>query len=281
MNKRKQNRELVLLLFPGIGFLVLFFGFPLLRALFGSFGLVGGSSNGFTFSYYREVLSSSIYVEGLFFTMYYALVPVVISLIIAIPLASIMQSNYYGKKLFNGLYKIPLAIPSIVVTFMALTMLDLGGFINRITDSFGWEYFPRLVRDKLALGVLISLSWKNIPFMLLIIGGSFASISEDIINAARTLGAGKIRSFFLIKVPMAKPGITAAVLLSFISSMGTFVVPSVIGPTYPLPLSILMFESLKLGEWSMVYAAGMVLTAFAIVILILYYTITSKKDETR
>ena len=75
-------------------------------------------------------------------------------------------------------------------------------------------------------------------------------------------------------MPLAQPGITAAVLLSFIGSLGSYVIPSLLGPTYPLPLSVHMFdEGFKKGNWPMVYAMGTLLSVMAIAVLLAYYAI--------
>ena len=133
---------------------------------------------------------------------------------------------------------------------------------------------PRLVRDEWGLGAIIASAWKTVPFMTLIIAGAMAAISKDVLAAAQTLGAGRLTILRRIQLPLAQPGITAAVLLSFIGSLGSYVIPSLLGPTYPLPLSVHMFaEGFQKGNWPMVYAMGTLLSVMAVAVLLAYYAI--------
>ena len=97
------------------------------------------------------------------------------------------------------------------------------------------------MRDEWSLGIIIAMSWKAVPFMALIIAGSVANIPEDLKAAARTLGAGRLPPS-RVELPLALSGITAATLLVFVASTGAFAVPYLLGPIYPKPLSVWMYE---------------------------------------
>lgn len=261
------------LLLPGIGFLLLTFGLPLYWALIGSVGL-GEDGTGFTFEHLANIFTRPLYRNGLMMSLYYSLVPTAITLLLAVPLAALLQQSFLGRKLFNGLYKIPLAVPGIIAAFMVLTLVEQGGFIDRVLMNFGLR-LPRMVRDEWGIGVLIASVWKDIPFMTLIITGAFGAIPRDTVLAARTLGAGRLKAFFKIEIPLAMPGITAATLLCFVKSLGAFAAPSLLGPTYPLPLTVLMYEAFRNGEWPAIYAMGTVLILAAFAVLLAYYSLTA------
>ena len=96
--------------------------------------------------------------------------------------------------------------------------------------------------------------------MTLIIAGSVASIPEDLKAAARTLGANRPTTFFRIELPLGLPGITAATLLVFVSSTGAFAVPYLLGPIYPKPLSVWMYEeAMQKNNWGLASAMGIVM----------------------
>ncbi len=79
-----------------------------------------------------------------------------------------------------------------------------------------------------------------------------------------------------MQLPLALPGITAATLLVFVSSTGAFAVPYLLGPIYPKPLSIWMYESaFHDNNWGLASAMGIVLSAVACVILVVYYRVTA------
>lgn len=273
MARNLRGGEIVLLLLPGIGLLALTFGLPLYWAVVGSVGL-SQDGHGFSLDYLQAIFTRPLYRNGLKMSLYYSLVPTAITLLMAIPLAMLLQKPFFGRKLFNGLYKLPLAVPGIIAAFMVLTLVEQGGFFDRILMNFGLR-LPRMVRDSYGIAVLITGVWKDLPFMTLIITGAFGAIPRDLVLAARTMGASRLKAFVHVELPLALPGITAATLLCFVNSLGAFAAPSLLGPTYPLPLSILMYDAYQLGDWNMIYAMGTVLIAAAFLVLLAYYALIS------
>ncbi|WP_370676926.1 ABC transporter permease [Pleomorphomonas sp. PLEO] len=272
----KDRLTLPILLLPGVGFLLLMFGLPLVTAFLGSFGIgISGPKGGFSLAAYHKIFHDSRYVEGLSTTLYYGLAPIVVDLLVSIPLSLALSRSFIGRKLFNGLYKIPLAIPSIVIAFATLTLFEQGGFLSRLLVHVGLD-LPRLVRDPWGVGVITAIAWKDIPFMTLIITGSFAAVPTELIHAARALGASRLRAFVLVMLPLAMPGITAAILLAFIRSIGSFVLPDVLAASFPLPLSVLMYQAFRESNWPLVYAIGSVLMAASLMVLIAYYLLTDR-----
>lgn len=272
----RERLSLVLLLLPGVGFLAIFFGLPLTVAFLSSIGIgTIGAESGLTARHYIELFANSAYRDGLYFSLYISIVPTAASLFVAIPLAVALQASFPGKRLFSTLYKLPYVVPSIVAAFIVMILFDRGGVLSRMLQPLGLQ-LPKLVRDEWALGVVIAMAWRWIPFMALIIAGSLASIPDDLKAAARTLGAGRMTTFFRVELPMALPGITAATLLVFVISTGAFAVPSLLGPIYPKPLSIWMYEeALQENNWGIASAMGIVLSIVACVVLVIYYGLTS------
>ena len=265
-----------LCLLPGVGYLLAFFGMPLLRVIWGSFRSDTESRDEpvtFTLEHWGRVFSDPVLLDGLSFSLYLGLAPTVVSLVISLPLSALIQANERAQRLARTLYRIPLVVPGIIAGFMVLVIFDLGGMAYRLANPLGIG-LPRMVRDDWAVGVIIASCWKTIPFMTLIIAGGMAAINPDIPLAARTLGASRLRVLFRIQIPLAQPAITAAVLLSFIGSLGSFVVPSLLGPPYPLPLSVHMYEEgFQRGNWNLVYAMGALLSFASIGVLLAYYAV--------
>lgn len=270
---------LILCLLPGAGFLMLFFGLPLVHVLIGSFKSANSAHSGFTTENWRALFSNPIYIESIAYSIYISIASTALSLAVALPLSALTQANETSRRLFGMLYRIPLVVPGIVAGFLVLVILDRGGMATRLLAPLG-VIPPRLVRDTWSIGAIIALSWKSIPFMVLIVSGALAAISKDVIFAARTLGAGRYTVLCRIQLPLAKPAITAATLLAFIGSLGSFVIPRLLGPSYPQPLSVHMYnEGFQLANWPMVYAMGTFLSAVAVAILLAYYAAVSAMDR--
>lgn len=274
IERKVRTTTLLLCLLPGVGYLLALFGLPLARVVHGSFtSPPGAEDQGLTLASWLTLFANPVYMDGLWFSLWLGIAPTIVSLGISLPLAALMQANEISRNLFGTLYKIPLVVPGIVAGFLVLIVLDRGGMASRLATPLGLS-LPRLVRDDLGLGAIIASAWKTVPFMTLIIAGAMAAISRDVLAAARTLGAGRLTILRRVQLPLAQPGITAAILLSFIGSLGSYVIPSLLGPAYPLPLSVHMFaEGFQKGNWPMVYAMGTLLSIMAVAVLLAYYAI--------
>lgn len=276
MRRLPRSHAVALLLLPGVGFLALFFGTPLVLALVASVTADGPGATGFTLANYRSIFTNRVHLEGLVFSMYLSVVPTLIALAISVPLAVALQTTFPGRRLFRTLYQLPLAVPTIVAAFLVLVLLDRGGMISRLLAPVGLS-LPRMVRDEYAVGVIVAMVWKAVPFMTLIIAGAVASIPSDVTAAARSLGATRVAVFFWIELPMALPGITAATLLVFVTSTGAFAIPSLLGPIYPEPLSIQMYSyAFVENRWGIVSAMGSILSLVACLVLLAYYRLTAR-----
>lgn len=273
IERKVRTSTLLLCLLPGVGYLLVLFGLPLARVVYGSFTSTLPGETGLGLATWQALFANPVYMDGLWFSLWQGIAPTLLSLVISLPLSALMQANEGSRKLFGTLYKIPLVVPSIVAGFLVLIILDRGGMASRLATPLGLS-IPRLVRDDLGLGAIIASAWKTVPFMTLIVAGAMAAISKDVLAAARTLGASQLTILWRIQLPLAQPGITAAILLSFIGSLGSYVIPSLLGPAYPLPLSVHMFvEGFRNGNWPMVYAMGTLLSVMAVAVLLAYYTI--------
>lgn len=275
MTRQSVPMTAAILLLPGAGYLALLFGLPLVLAVLASFGvLTRGYDGGPTLAFHAELFGTRAYVDGLVFSTYLALVPTAVSLMISVPLAVLLAQSFPGRRLFTALNKVPLVVPGIVAAFIVMTLFDRGGTAARMLAPLGLD-LPKLVRDDWAIGAVMATVWKTVPFMTLIVGGAMASINRDVILAARTLGAGPVATFWQIQIPLALPGITAATLLSFIGGMGAFAVPNLLGPVYPLPLSVHMYvNAFERANWGLVAAMGTTLSAISCVVLLAYYRVT-------
>ena len=274
---------LILCLLPGVGFLLALFGLPLLRVVVGSFASQDPHGPAFTLDAWTSLLSNPVYLDGLWFSLWLGVAPTVLSFLVSLPLAALMQANRSSRRLFGTLYRVPLVVPGIVAAFLVLVVLDRGGMLSRLLTPLGIPQ-PRLVRDAWGIGAIIATCWKNVPFMTLIISGALAAINRDVLSAAQLLGAGRLTILIRVQLPLAQPGITAAILLTFIGSMGSFVIPNLLGPAYPLPLSVHMYEQgFRQGNWPLVYAMGTLLSLVAIGVLLLYYAVVGSlgKDAAR
>ncbi|MCB1379074.1 MAG: ABC transporter permease [Alphaproteobacteria bacterium] len=119
-------------------------------------------------------------------------------------------------------------ISVLVRSFAWLMLLGHNGLINNALIAVG------LIKDPIAfvrneLGVLIGTTEYMIPYAVLPLLANMQGIDQRILNASRSLGATNVQTFFRVFLPLTTPGIVAASLLVFISSLGFYVTPAVLG----------------------------------------------------
>lgn len=246
------------------------FYLPLAAALVGSLGNRGTGTSSAVSAQWAALLHDTQTRNGIVLSLQYALASTACALAWGGAWAAAMLRDFPGKRLFAALSQIPLFMPGIIVALMMLALLEQGGFLARLLALAGIA-LPRMLRDSAGVGVVAGMAWKEAPFLGLVIGAALAAVPERTVQAARSLGASPIKAFWLVRVPLAMPSIATALLLAFIQGMGAFAIPSLLGPAYPKPLSVLIYEAFEYGDWARVGALGALLSALSVGIALVCY----------
>jgi molybdate transport system permease protein len=173
------------------------------------------------------------------------------------------RRDFWGKHLVNGIVHLPLVLPPVVVGYGLLVLLGRNGIIG------AWMYQ--------ALGITVAFKWQGaaiasgvmaFPLLVRAIRLSLDAIDRGLEAAARTLGAGKLRVFCTITLPLAAPGILAGAILSFARSVGEFgatitFVSNIPGETRTLPMAIYSLTQTPGGD-----AAALRLTAISVALAV-------------
>jgi putative spermidine/putrescine transport system permease protein len=266
---KKSEASSYLLLLPGIGYILFFVTAAVAVTVLQSFGLfsVTGTSR-FTLGYWK-ILASREVLDSLLFSLKMGILSSVGTLLCAFPVALLLRKPAVGTGLLGSLIKIPLFIPALVAAFLIVNLIAYHGLINEVLVLLGIIKSPlRMLNDRQGIGVVVIQIWKNLPFVLLILSASLAGIREDVIDAARNLGAGRFAVFRTIYVPLTMPGILVSMILMFIKAFGDFPITSVAGPTYPPSLALRMrTTAVMYQEWNQAAVQGVliIVTAFFVV----------------
>jgi putative spermidine/putrescine transport system permease protein len=269
----------LLLLAPGLGYLLVFMCVPLIQVVLRSVGLLAfGEPSRFTLAFFREIAENNLYRNSVLFSLYFALVTTGISLILALFTSAVLQIRFPGRTIAGVLYKIPLVVPSLVAAFLVLTLIDQGGILARILARYGADW-PELVHDRWGLGIIMVLVWHNVPIMIVILSAVMSAIPADVTSAARNLGATPWQVFVNITVPLSLPGISASSLLVFIGVFGAFSIPSLLGAPYPRAVAVVMSnEMLERANWGLTSALGTLVTVTSAIVLYAYYRLIRRQE---
>ena len=256
--------KIIVLLLPGFGLILFFLGMILYVAVFQSFGLfnLSGEDN-FTMQYWQKLFNRKVFYRSVNYSLYVGIISSIISVILAYPIALWLRTPFYGSILINSILKAPLLVHGLVAAFLYVNLIAYHGIINQIFIAIGaWDEPIRMQNDKNAIGVLILQVWKNLPFALLILLGSIQSIGDDVIDAARDLGANSFERLKKIIAPLTISSMQAALIIIFIGALADFSFQSIAGPTNKYSLSQLMLYYKNNGRWH--EAAGVGVTIMII-----------------
>ena len=256
--------KIIVLLLPGFGLILFFLGMILYVAVFQSFGLfnLSGEDN-FTMQYWQKLFNRKVFYRSVNYSLYVGIISSIISVILAYPIALWLRKPFYGSILINSILKAPLLVHGLVAAFLYVNLIAYHGIINQIFIAIGaWDEPIRMQNDKNAIGVLILQVWKNLPFALLILLGSIQSIGDDVIDAARDLGANSFERLKKIIAPLTISSMQAALIIIFIGAVADFSFQSIAGPTIKYSLSQLMLYYKNNGRWH--EAAGVGVTIMII-----------------
>ncbi len=270
MKERKVSPMTILMLLPGVGFILVFIGSSIFLTFAQSFGLFSttGSSQ-FTLDNWKAILMATESRDSLLFSLRMGVMSSVGTLLFAFPIALFFRKGGTGKGILGSIIKVPLFIPALVASFLILNLISYHGLVNTTLMRLNIISEPlRMLNDKFGWGVIFIQIWKNLPFVLLIVMAALASIRDDTIDAAKNLGAGYWSVLIRIYIPLAMPGILVSMILMFIRAFGDFPITSVAGPLYPSSVAGRMHIMATLyQEWDQAAVLGVIIivTTFLVI----------------
>jgi spermidine/putrescine transport system permease protein len=173
---------------------------------------------------------------------------------------------------------LPLWTSSLLRTYAWITILRPTGVMNTILSFFG---IPGLQILNETPAVLIGMAYSYLPYMVLILYASLEKLDRRLLEASADLGATPSRTFFKVTIPQTFPGIAAGSLLVFITGLGDFVDPELLGGASSMTISRLIYNQF-LGasrNWGFGSALSMVLI-FAVSISIALLLKYGDRDAT-
>ena len=227
--------------------------------------------------------SADIFHDALWATLRIGLVTTIVALLIGYPLAHWMarMQSRLGHALVLMAVIAPMLTGIVVRTFAWMTILQDKGVIN--TTLMSWS----LIEKPLPLmynefGTVLALVHIYVPFMVLTLAGVIGRIDERLEQDARSLGAGRLRAFVEVTLPLSLPGILAGSLLVFALSISAYVTPSMMGGTQVLTLPMLIAQQVGTSfNPGFAGALGVILLLVSLVIIVAYNRILARLSGER
>ncbi len=256
---------IILLLLPGLGLILGLIGTVVWIAIAQSFGLYGlNGEDQFTLQYWAEVTDRRVFVRSVRYSFYVGTVSAILSVALAYPLAIWLRKPFTGSMTIGAILEAPMLVHGLVAAFLFINVVAYHGILNQAMQALGfWDGPRRLQNDSNAIGVLILQVWKNMPFALLLLTGAVQGISDDVLDAARDMGAGAWDRFRKVIAPLSISAMQAALVIIFIGAMADFSFQVIAGPTNRQSMSQLMVFFKDRGDWHSAAVVGVTLMGLA------------------
>ncbi len=281
--QRRERRNLMLLLSPGLLWLVLFFALPLLIILIYSFMTNGPRGNivwQFTLEQYTTLFTRSVYVNAYLRSIWVSVITTLACLLLGYPLALfIVRQPARWRTPLLFLILIPFWTNFLVRIYAWQIILSNNGLINSALSSLG---LPQLNLLNTEGATLLGLVYGELPFMVLPLYAAIDRFDFTLLEAAADLGASRWRGFLRVMLPMTMPGIAAGSVLVFIPTLGQFVVSELLGGAkvdYLGNLIQRLFLRSNPPNWPLGSAMAMAMMLVLLVLILLYFRTTSEEDR--
>jgi molybdate transport system permease protein len=195
-----------------------------------------------------------------------------ILLLCGIPLAYwLANSQWRGKFLLESVVALPLVLPPTVLGFYMLLAMGPRGPLGKMWQAL----FGRGLAFTFA-GLVIASVIYSFPFAMQPLVAAFESVDRKLLDASAVLGAGRLRTFWRVILPLSVPGVVTAVVLSFAHTLGEFGVVLMVGGNLPgitRTVSIDIYDHVQSLEYAEASRLALALLGFSFVVLAIVYAV--------
>lgn len=270
-----------LLLLPVVLFELLYFTIPFLLLVRISLNEPSAGTayvrNTLSIESYVNILTSE-FIHGLFFTtLKMAVIATVVAVIIGIFYAYVMwRAEGVLQTALLVTMVLPLLTTLVVKLYSWMLLLAPPGLVNNVLNTIIVGLDPiQMIGNE--FGVIVGLVYTTLPYASLSIYSVLASLNEDILEAARDLGANKPRSVIEVVIPQAMPGIIVASVITVTWNFGAYAAPNLLGSSSERTLAI-EASNLLFGQfnWPSAAALSIIMLFLVVVTVVLLFNILGR-----
>ena len=209
-------------------------------------GIVGAGAHGPTAVPLQDVLTNRATWRGLAWSLWVAGVSTVMATIIAVMIGVLFRGASITDRVGRSFALLPLPVPHVVAGLLGVQLFAQSGWIARLAHAAGAiaepAAMPALIYDTFGIGLIVTMTWKEAPFLSAVAIALLSMRGTTAEEAARTLGASAARTLRLITIPLLLRGMMPAIVAVFVFVFGNFEVAVLLSPSDPLPLPLLIEE---------------------------------------
>ena len=259
-----KKQSTILLIAPITILLVVVLILPLLAVLLPTV-FEGGAV---TLSRYIAFFQDPYYIKIFVRTLRIALVCTLVCMILGIPTAyfiSRVSKKWRGILMSVALF--PMLTNSVIRAFAWINILGKNGIVNQILSAL------HLVDQPLSMlytefSVLVGTIYLFLPLMIITLVGVMENIDNDMMEAAESLGASRLLSFFKVILPMSIPGIITGAVLVFTGAMTAYTTPQLLGGPKNMLLATLIYQrAMTLNDWTGASVVALVMIVTTLIVM--------------
>ncbi|MCK9331070.1 MAG: iron ABC transporter permease [Candidatus Cloacimonetes bacterium] len=256
-------------------FVLMFLIYPFSSMIINSFREPG--SKAFSLENFKTFFSLPYYYETLFRSLKIALITMVITLIVGLPIAYLMtRFNVAGKKALHILMIISLMSPPFIGAYSWIILFGRSGVITKLVARIGIT-IPTIYGQG---GIIMVLSLMMYPYIYLYVSGALGSIDSSLEEAAENLGSSKFRRLLTITMPVVLPSILAGAVVVFMTALADFGTPMLLGEGYKV-LPVMIYEEYMSeigGNANLASALSIVIVFLSTLVLMIQRWIIAKRN---
>ena len=214
-------------------------------------------------------------LQAIALTLKLAGLTTLILLVLGTPLALwLARSSSWLKGPVGALVALPLVLPPVVIGFYLLVLMGPKGPVGKLTESLGWGLLPFSFTGLVVGSVLYSL-----PFVVQPLQNAFEAIGRAPLEAAATLRASPLDTFFSVVLPLARPSYITAAVMGFAHTVGEFGIVLMLGGNIPgqtRVISVQIYDHVEALEYGQAHWLAGGLLAFSFVTLMALYLLQPK-----
>jgi spermidine/putrescine transport system permease protein len=260
MNKRKQH----ILSVPYLFWSVLFILVPLCIVFF--YGLTD-KTGAFTLDNVLAIATPE-HSKALWEAVKLSVISTVICFVLAYPLAMILCGlNVHQNSYIVLIFILPMWMNFLLRTMAWQSLLEKTGVINSILSAL---HLPSLEIINTPAAIVLGMVYNFLPFMVLPLYNVLLKIDQNVVNAARDLGANSVQTFLKITFPLSLPGVISGVTMVLVPALTTFVISKILGGSKILLIgNVIEQEFTQTGNWRLGSGLSIVLMLFIILNMVI------------
>ena len=271
--KRRSKLSEIFMCMPLSVWVVCLILLPLCYLLFMSFmtkGPMGTIKYVFSVDSYVRMLEPE-YFSVFKKSLYIAFISTVVNIVLGYPMAYCIASKVKMSSTLMLMLMLPFWTCALVTIYSFVIMFSNAGLINNFLMALGIIDKPidMLYNN---FSVSVGMVYELLPFAVMPMYSSIEKMDKNFIEASKDLGAGPIKTFFKITLPLTKPGIYAAIILTFIPCIGYYMITDMLGGGTTLLIGNVIYNQFTAArDWPFGAALSCILSA-AIILMMFIYT---------